>query len=992
MADTTALKNRIRAAIKANDNQEITGPVLQQALLDMVDELDLNPELQEAINTEKEARQTADIQLGDLITGIKNNIDNGYVYAGIATPLTTPVSGKVFYLAKEAGTYTNFGELILSQGINILRYNGSAWSLNSFIGIDDAPTQGSSNFVKSSGVLDSIIKDGSAFDLSAYNGGATYADLSAALTALNAIPATYKKGGMSMKYVQTSDNKYVQYRLMANAFTTDVTQWQGIDDEPTAGSNNQVKSQGILSNLTNLSFCGRDTTFVSQEIKGLLKGHPYTLSFKNTNWEKHLDTKWTIFELWYKDINDVTHDLINIQIGGTVYECLPFIIPDEAERVYYGGRAKDGVIVRFSITDAASTKIIPVSNNNPISNNVKIEQNTITIKDDGFGLVNVVAGNTIGWIGYVSGEDESTSITIEPDLNNADCVYYIDLKTLNANARTSFSKAIKKASLTDGKYKGYAIAAYRKSQLLYTPLKDTVKESEIRDEIFIKGNNYDLDTNVILSEDGNSITLSQNGFAVYRTTSNNYGNVLGYVGYVEGVDEDFTFTLKGYSGYNCTTYYLDLSALNSQTRVAFKDAIKITHNRISSPNYVLLLSCYYDKIEFYGLFESIVAKKAYYKSAQKSAQANLVNFEPEFYAYSKGRFNSAQGEGQGWYDRFKIGHISDTHQYQVLMREAIEVSKSKVDVLINTGDDGNGMPSWTSERVIANLVDTASVVNSNIGSLKYFVTPGNHDVPNITKKQYYDVMSPYFSDSYIWGDNEHYRMYGYEDITTNDMGTFRIIVLDPFDYDDGAFPETRRFQTATFSQKQIDWLTEALVYAANNSYHVITMMHYSFGDNSLYFNEEKAKPDAVFYQDPFMIPDIIDAIQNKTILNKAYSDSQNINNITVNRDFSSVGNLDYVCHLFGHIHSKNNYWCQKTDGSKVYDILMLGESALGTYGNALNKVYRMAGTPNEIEFSALEIDTIEKAIYRVNYGAYLKYDGSNNVTNRTTKLNYRKDM
>ena len=51
MADTTALKNRIRAAIKANDNQEITGPVLQQTLLDIVDELDLYPELQEAIMT-----------------------------------------------------------------------------------------------------------------------------------------------------------------------------------------------------------------------------------------------------------------------------------------------------------------------------------------------------------------------------------------------------------------------------------------------------------------------------------------------------------------------------------------------------------------------------------------------------------------------------------------------------------------------------------------------------------------------------------------------------------------------------------------------------------------------------------------------------------------------------------------------------------------------------------------------------------------------------
>ena len=71
MADTTALKNRIRAAIKANDNQEITGPVLQQALLDMVDELDLNPELE----NEAQQRQNGDTQLNNLITGIKNNVD-----------------------------------------------------------------------------------------------------------------------------------------------------------------------------------------------------------------------------------------------------------------------------------------------------------------------------------------------------------------------------------------------------------------------------------------------------------------------------------------------------------------------------------------------------------------------------------------------------------------------------------------------------------------------------------------------------------------------------------------------------------------------------------------------------------------------------------------------------------------------------------------------------------------------------------------------------
>lgn len=185
------------------------------------------------IGAEAEARAAADTALQELIDGITENIENGYVYAGIATPSSTPATGKVFYLALTAGTYTNFGNTEVSQGINILKYNGSAWSLDTFIGIDDELTPGSNNIPKSGNVLENIIKNGSAFDLSAYNAVdgvlATYADLDAALTALNALPAVYKQGGMSFRFVRTSDNKYEQYRLTASEFTTDITAW--IDED-----------------------------------------------------------------------------------------------------------------------------------------------------------------------------------------------------------------------------------------------------------------------------------------------------------------------------------------------------------------------------------------------------------------------------------------------------------------------------------------------------------------------------------------------------------------------------------------------------------------------------------------------------------------------------------------------------------------------------------------------------------------------------------------
>ena len=117
---------------------------------------------------------------------------------------------------------------------------------------DAEPTAGSMKPAQSGGVLNSIIRDGSAFDLSAYNNGDTYADLSAALTAMNALPAAYKKGGMSIKYVQSSSTKYVQYRLMSDEFSTTPSDWQGIDDKPTPGSKNLVESGGVKGEIGNL--------------------------------------------------------------------------------------------------------------------------------------------------------------------------------------------------------------------------------------------------------------------------------------------------------------------------------------------------------------------------------------------------------------------------------------------------------------------------------------------------------------------------------------------------------------------------------------------------------------------------------------------------------------------------------------------------------------------------------------------------------------------
>ena len=159
-------------------------------------------------------------------------INAGYLYAGIATPSTVPstTSAKIFYLAIEGGTYTGFN-LNVTQGINIIYKSGDAWSVAQVVGIDNEPTAGSDNLVKSGGVKTELAL-GAVYDVSAHNNGATFESLSALLsdTDLNAlIPTAVRKGGMSIKFVQSSDNKYVQYRLMANTFSTIVSDWQRVD-------------------------------------------------------------------------------------------------------------------------------------------------------------------------------------------------------------------------------------------------------------------------------------------------------------------------------------------------------------------------------------------------------------------------------------------------------------------------------------------------------------------------------------------------------------------------------------------------------------------------------------------------------------------------------------------------------------------------------------------------------------------------------------------
>lgn len=93
----STLKAAIQAVIKQNGNNEITGPILQQALLSMI-----------------------------------NSLGDGYQFKGVATPATNPGTPdqNVFYIASEVGTYSNFGLSVGENEVAVFLWNGS-WSKQS---------------------------------------------------------------------------------------------------------------------------------------------------------------------------------------------------------------------------------------------------------------------------------------------------------------------------------------------------------------------------------------------------------------------------------------------------------------------------------------------------------------------------------------------------------------------------------------------------------------------------------------------------------------------------------------------------------------------------------------------------------------------------------------------------------------------------------------------------------------------------------------------
>lgn len=233
MANYATLKAAIAAAIRENGNKEITGNLLQQQLLAMV-----------------------------------NSLGVGYQFAGVATPATNPGTPdqNLFYLATIAGTYTNFDGIVIGENeACILKYNGSWEKLTSGFATSEMIDALAQKLSKVTGILDDgttyNIKDTATYRVCAYY---DIPDVNGLyhLKVSNLVFSEENALYLAIRSAKTPYSATVLAYIGAGDYTTDVDIYFTIPDNVKANAKyigvTQGTADGTASFDVELSYIGND--------------------------------------------------------------------------------------------------------------------------------------------------------------------------------------------------------------------------------------------------------------------------------------------------------------------------------------------------------------------------------------------------------------------------------------------------------------------------------------------------------------------------------------------------------------------------------------------------------------------------------------------------------------------------------------------------------------------------------------------------------------
>ena len=175
----------------------------------------------------------------------------GYLFAGLATRTDTPpaeLTEKIFYICTQAGDYTNFDNVTVQKGLNVLMYDGTRWAAHIIFEIGTNPTEASEALIESGGVF----------------------------AALEGKVDKVEGMGLSEQSFETTEKQKLRDLPTATELTTmlglkqDVLQW---DNAPTQGSTNPVTSAGIYEAIKN---------FITRAVDDLINYYTKSMVYTKT--------------------------------------------------------------------------------------------------------------------------------------------------------------------------------------------------------------------------------------------------------------------------------------------------------------------------------------------------------------------------------------------------------------------------------------------------------------------------------------------------------------------------------------------------------------------------------------------------------------------------------------------------------------------------------------------------------------------------------------
>lgn len=272
--------------------------------------------------------QYQDTYIDALLATVNELKSNGYIFKGVATPTTNPgtTTEKCAYIASEAGTYTNFGNLSVTD-LSILIYNGSSWSKNALnvLGIKQTIGESTTSVMSQKAVTDEL----------------TYTTENINLSSYSAIACRLTSAFQWTAYVYQSTNKHIWipcragdvFRLTGGSSSVNYA-FMKSDNHPTSGSTavNANVCDGYAS-MPVITANEVQVVTAPSDANGLCINH-------TVNGNNVLPSKVEKLEYMKNHINKIDTEIA--AINGDIYQ-----VTDALEVRYYGvGRvvAADGTI------------------------------------------------------------------------------------------------------------------------------------------------------------------------------------------------------------------------------------------------------------------------------------------------------------------------------------------------------------------------------------------------------------------------------------------------------------------------------------------------------------------------------------------------------------------------------------------------------------------------------------------------------------------------